>query len=89
MLYYIVLYGLILYYSRITYIILSHIIVTVQATAPGRTCIVGAGYVALECAGFINGLHQVTTYILRQQNKMIVFLVWGLVLKHDHFILLP
>ena len=32
---------------------------TVQATAPGRTCVVGAGYVALECAGFINGLHQV------------------------------
>ena len=25
---------------------------------PGKTCVVGAGYVALECAGFINGLHQ-------------------------------
>lgn len=24
--------------------------------APGRTCVVGAGYVALECAGFIAGL---------------------------------
>jgi thioredoxin reductase len=26
--------------------------------APGRTCVVGAGYVAMECAGFINGLKQ-------------------------------
>jgi hypothetical protein len=26
---------------------------------PGKTCIVGAGYVALECAGFITGLRQV------------------------------
>ncbi len=26
--------------------------------APGKTCVVGAGYVALECGGFINGLHQ-------------------------------
>ena len=25
---------------------------------PGKTCVVGAGYVALECAGFINGLKQ-------------------------------
>jgi thioredoxin reductase (NADPH) len=25
------------------------------ATPPGKTCVVGAGYVALECAGFING----------------------------------
>ena len=25
---------------------------------PGKTCVVGAGYVALECAGFLNGLHQ-------------------------------
>jgi thioredoxin reductase (NADPH) len=24
--------------------------------APGKTCVLGAGYVALECAGFINGL---------------------------------
>ena len=27
--------------------------------APGKTCVVGAGYVALECAGFLTGLHQV------------------------------
>jgi thioredoxin reductase (NADPH) len=26
--------------------------------SPGKTCVVGAGYVALECAGFIAGLHQ-------------------------------
>lgn len=26
--------------------------------APGKTCVVGAGYVALECAGFISGLKQ-------------------------------
>lgn len=26
--------------------------------APGKTCVVGAGYVALECAGFITGLKQ-------------------------------
>ena len=28
------------------------------ATPPGKTCVVGAGYVALECAGFISGLKQ-------------------------------
>jgi thioredoxin reductase (NADPH) len=27
-------------------------------TAPGRTCVIGAGYVALECAGFLTGLKQ-------------------------------
>ena len=27
-------------------------------TPPGKTCVVGAGYVALECAGFIKGLGQ-------------------------------
>lgn len=26
--------------------------------APGKTCVVGAGYVALECAGFLAGLNQ-------------------------------
>lgn len=26
--------------------------------SPGKTCVVGAGYVALECAGFLTGLHQ-------------------------------
>lgn len=27
-----------------------------KKTPPGKTCVVGAGYVALECAGFITGL---------------------------------
>lgn len=26
--------------------------------SPGKTCVIGAGYVALECAGFISGLKQ-------------------------------
>lgn len=29
-----------------------------KKTAPGKTCVVGAGYVALECAGFLTGLKQ-------------------------------
>lgn len=29
-----------------------------KETAPGKTCVVGAGYVALECGGFIQGLRQ-------------------------------
>ena len=29
-----------------------------KATPPGKTCVVGAGYVALECAGFLTGLGQ-------------------------------
>jgi thioredoxin reductase (NADPH) len=32
--------------------------------APGKTCIVGAGYVALECAGFIRGLRQSDVTVL-------------------------
>lgn len=35
-----------------------------KETAPGKTCVVGAGYVALECAGFINGLHQGEVVVL-------------------------
>ena len=30
-----------------------------QEEQPGRTCVVGAGYVALECAGFLSGLKEV------------------------------
>ena len=26
--------------------------------SPGKTCVIGAGYVALECAGFITGMRQ-------------------------------
>jgi len=29
-----------------------------KADPPGKVCVVGAGYVALECAGFMAGLHQ-------------------------------
>lgn len=32
--------------------------------APGKTCVVGAGYVALECAGFIAGLNNGTVTVL-------------------------
>lgn len=32
--------------------------------APGKTCIIGAGYVALECAGFIRGLRQSDVTVL-------------------------
>jgi pyruvate/2-oxoglutarate dehydrogenase complex dihydrolipoamide dehydrogenase (E3) component len=32
--------------------------------APGKTCVVGAGYVALECAGFIRGLRQSEVTVL-------------------------
>jgi thioredoxin reductase (NADPH) len=33
--------------------------------APGRTLVVGASYVALECAGFLNGLGYDTTVMVR------------------------
>jgi thioredoxin reductase (NADPH) len=32
--------------------------------SPGKTCVVGAGYVALECAGFIRGLRQSDVTVL-------------------------
>lgn len=35
-----------------------------KETAPGKTCVVGAGYVALECAGFITGLNQGSVTVL-------------------------
>ena len=34
-------------------------------TPPGKTLVVGASYVALECAGFLNGLHYDTTVMVR------------------------
>lgn len=41
----------------------SHFIsLQLQEATPGRTCVVGAGYVALECAGFLSGLHQVSAF---------------------------
>jgi len=33
--------------------------------SPGRTCVVGAGYVALECAGFLAGLGLEVTVLVR------------------------
>lgn len=33
--------------------------------APGRTLVVGASYVALECAGFLTGLGFDTTVMVR------------------------
>jgi len=35
-----------------------------KETPPGKTCVVGAGYVALECAGFINGMNQGEVVVL-------------------------
>ena len=32
-----------------------------RKTAPGKTLVVGASYIALECAGFVNGLGFDTT----------------------------
>lgn len=32
--------------------------------SPGKTCVIGAGYVALECAGFIRGLRQSDVTVL-------------------------
>lgn len=47
-------------------------------TPPGKTCVVGAGYVALECAGFITGLKSgevtvlVRSMMLRGFDRQIV-----------------
>lgn len=35
-----------------------------KETPPGKTCVIGAGYVALECAGFITNLHQGEVVVL-------------------------
>lgn len=36
-----------------------------KKTAPGKTLVVGASYVALECAGFLKGLGYDTTIMVR------------------------
>ena len=36
-------------------------------TAPGRTLVVGGGYIAMECAGFLTGLGYPTTVAVRSQ----------------------
>jgi len=35
-----------------------------KETSPGKTCVVGAGYVALECAGFLAGLRTAPVSVL-------------------------
>jgi hypothetical protein len=35
------------------------------SNSPGKTCVIGAGYVALECAGFIKGLGSDVTIAVR------------------------
>jgi len=38
-----------------------------KKNSPGKTCIVGASYVALECAGFLNGIGLDTTVVVRSR----------------------
>ena len=38
-----------------------------QEKPPGRTCVVGAGYVALECAGFLSGLNEVLNFVTKNK----------------------
>ena len=40
--------------------------------APGKTCVVGAGYVALECAGFLTGLNQGKVTVLVRSVENII-----------------
>jgi thioredoxin/glutathione reductase (selenoprotein) len=40
---------------------------------PGKTCVVGAGYVALECAGFIKGLKQGDVTVLVRSMPLRLF----------------
>jgi len=57
-------------------------------TPPGKTCVVGAGYVALECAGFIKGLRQadvtvlVRSILLRGFDREIVSKVHDALVHH-------
>lgn len=41
--------------------------------APGKTCVVGAGYVALECGGFIAGLKQGEVTVLVRSKPLRTF----------------
>lgn len=40
---------------------------------PGKTCVVGAGYVALECGGFISGLKQGEVVVLVRSKPLRTF----------------
>jgi thioredoxin reductase (NADPH) len=59
-----------------------------KSEAPGKTCVVGAGYVALECAGFIQGLRQaevtvlVRSILLRGFDRDITATVHSALLHH-------
>ena len=59
-----------------------------KKTAPGKTCVVGAGYVALECAGFLTGLKQgdvtvlVRSIMLRGFDREIVSRVKDMMLHN-------
>ena len=44
-----------------------------KETAPGKTCVVGAGYVALECAGFLSALHQGEVTVLVRSTPLRTF----------------
>ncbi len=44
-----------------------------KETAPGKTCVVGAGYVALECGGFIAGLKQGDVTVLVRSKPLRTF----------------
>lgn len=43
------------------------------AVAAGNTCVIGAGYVALECAGFLTGLHQGKVTVLVRSMPLRTF----------------
>jgi thioredoxin/glutathione reductase (selenoprotein) len=44
-----------------------------KETPPGKTCVVGAGYVALECAGFLKGLGQGDVTVLVRSMPLRLF----------------
>jgi len=41
-----------------------------KETSPGRTCVIGAGYVALECAGFLTALNQGEVTVLVRSTPL-------------------
>lgn len=44
------------------------LLLLVLQKAPGKTCVVGGSYVALECAGFLTGLGYETQVCLMYDN---------------------
>lgn len=39
---------------------------------PGKTLVIGASYVALECAGFLRGIGNDVTVMVRQLSRVFV-----------------